>query len=132
MNSPVYTDTSALAKLFLNESEGPALEEFLQTTQMTPVSSELTEVELVRAVAKVELSWIPRARKLLRGLILLPLTTSVRTAAGELFPGQIGSLDAIHLATAMEIKYDLAGMLTNDKRVAELAGQSGIKVLRPT
>lgn len=94
-------------------------------------SSQLTEVELVRAVARADLALIPFARDLLDSMVLLPISSSVRRTAGELFPGRTRSLDAIHIATALEIKTDLAGLLTYDNRMVELANESGIKVLSP-
>lgn len=131
MNPPLFVDTSALAKLLLDESEGPAVKKYLEGGHATLVSSQLTEVELVRAVSKERVEWIPYARELLRGLILLPITSSVRKAAGELFPGRVKSLDAIHLATALEIKTDLDGLLTYDNQMAKLAEEAALKVVTP-
>lgn len=95
------------------------------------VSSELTEVELVRVVARVDAGLVRLSRNLLDSLFLLPITSSVRRAAGELFPGKIKSLDAIHLTTALEIKDDLAGLLTYDNRMADLANEAGLETPRP-
>lgn len=86
--------------------------------QFTLVSSELTEVELVRAVSKRNVELIRVAREVLRAIVLLPISSSVREAAGEISPGKIRSLDAIHRSTALEIKADLAGLLTLEKRMA--------------
>lgn len=131
MNNPLYLDTSGLAKLFLHESEGPALKAYLDDSEFTLVSSELAEIELIRTVARIEIEWIQRARDFLRGMVLLPITTSVRIRAGELFPGRTKTLDAVHLATALEIRSDLAGLLTYDNRMAELANEAGIVTLNP-
>lgn len=131
MNNPLYLDTSGLAKLFPHESEGPALKAYLDESEFTLVSSESAEVELIRTVAKTEIEWIQRARDFLRGMVLLPITTSVRIRAGELFPGRTRTLDAVHLATVLEIRTDLAGLLTYDNRMAELANEAGIVTLNP-
>ncbi|MBN8869447.1 MAG: type II toxin-antitoxin system VapC family toxin [Solirubrobacterales bacterium] len=131
MNPPVYADTSALAKLFLREAEGPALEVYLDSNELTLVSSQLSEVELVRAVSRVDVGKVSRARDLLASIVLLPITSSVRKAAGDLFPGRVRSLDAIHLATALEIKADLNGLLTYDDQMAKLAEEAALKVVTP-
>lgn len=131
MNPPIYADTSALAKLFLLEREGPALNGFLRSNEFTLVSSELIEVELIRTISKVDSSSIPRAWELLGSMVLLPISGSVRKIAGELLPGKLRSLDAIHLSTALEIKADLTGLLTYDNRMVEMATESGIEVLSP-
>lgn len=60
------------------------------------------------------------------------MTSSVRRSAGETFPGSVKSFDAIHLATALEIKSDLVGIMTYDNRMTELANEAGIPTLRPT
>jgi predicted nucleic acid-binding protein len=131
LNAPVYADTSALAKLFLRESEGPLLDDYLDSNEVTLVSSELTEVELVRAVARTDAERVSRAIELLASMILLPITSSVRRSAGELAPAGLRTLDAIHLSTALEIKADLAGLLTYDSRLGTAAKQHGIGLLRP-
>lgn len=131
MNAPLYIDTSAAAKFILDEAEGARLDSFLLDNQFTLVSSELIEIELVRAVSRKDPALKRLAREVLRAMILLPISTSVREAAGEIFPGRIKSLDAIHLSTALEIKSDLAGLLTYDNRMAELARESGIEALAP-
>lgn len=131
MNAPLYVDTSAVAKLFLREAEGPVLDEYLRANEFTLVSSELTEVELVHAVYKADAGMVSLARELLRSLVLLPITSSVREAAGELLPARVRSLDAIHLSTALEIKTDLAGLLTYDNRMAAAAKESGLTTVRP-
>jgi len=131
LNPPLYVDTSGLAKLVLHETEGPALKSYLGENELTMVSSELTEVELVRVVARVDAGLVRLARNLLDSLFLLPITSSVRRAAGELFPGKIKSLNAIHLTTALEIKDDLAGLLTYDNRMADLANEAGLETPRP-
>jgi predicted nucleic acid-binding protein len=132
LNPPLYADTSGLAKLILHEVEGPALKAYLRDREFTLVSSELIEVELVRAVSRADIGLVSYAKSMVEGLILLPITGSVRRTAGEIFPGRIKSLDAIHLSTALEIKTDLAGLLTYDSRMAALAEESGIEALRPT
>lgn len=131
MNNPLYLDTSGLAKLFPHESEGPILKAYLDGSEFTLVSSESAEVELIRTVAKTEIEWIQRVRDFLRGMVLLPITTSVRIRAGELIPGRTRTLDAVHLATVLEIRTDLAGLLTYDNRMAELANEAGIVTLNP-
>jgi predicted nucleic acid-binding protein len=128
---PVYADTSALAKLFLREAEGPALDAYLDTVEFTLVSSELTEVELARTISKTDAGSVARARELLSSIVLLPITSSVRKSAGDLPPRELRSLDAIHLSTALEIKSDLSGFLTYDSRLAVAAERHDINVLQP-
>jgi predicted nucleic acid-binding protein len=46
-------------------------------------------------------------------------------------PPSLRTLDALHLATAMEIGDDLEGMVAYDDRLIEAARSASIKVLRP-
>lgn len=55
----------------------------------------------------------------------------VLTAAGVLMPAELGSLDAIHLATAQELGADLAWIVTYDVRMAAAAAALGWKVAAP-
>jgi predicted nucleic acid-binding protein len=121
MDAPAYFDTSALAKLILDEEESPRISEFLKTHQVSLVSSQLSEVELVRAVSRAKPSNRPKAKELLGRTVLLPISSSIREAAAALDPPSLRSLDAIHLATALEIKAHLAGVMTYDSRMREAA-----------
>ena len=61
---------------------------------------------------------------------LMPLTERILTRAGEAFPTVIGTLDAIHLATAIHIR-DTLGLdvfLTHDIQLATAAAASGFTV----
>ena len=43
----------------------------------------------------------------------------------------MGSLDALHLAAAVEIGYDIEGIVTYDERLAEAARANGIEAIAP-
>lgn len=120
----IYLDTSALTKLLVAETETPALRCWLTarlTDDDTPVTSALGRVELMRAVAKVVEPGLPeRARDLLDGLDILPLTNAVVTLAESIGPAILRSLDAIHLAAAAQIRDQLTSFVTYDHRL--LAG----------
>lgn len=68
---------------------------------------------------------------LLRTVVLLPITRSVKDEAGALPPSSLRSLDAIHLATALEIRSDLTGLLTYDNRLGEAAVNAGLTLTTP-
>jgi hypothetical protein len=42
------------------------------------------------------------------------------------------TLDAIHVAAALDLGDDLEGMVTYDERLAQAAEQNGIRVTAPT
>ena len=52
-------------------------------------------------------------------------------AAGALGPPGLRSLDAIHLATALSLGEDLAGVVTYDARLSEAIAAVGLAVWTP-
>lgn len=129
MLAPVYFDTSALAKLILDEAESPRIREFLATQKISVVSNQLAEVELTRAVSRTMPASRLKATELLDRMVLLPMTSSIREVASTLMPPSLRSLDAIHLATALEIKDHLSGVLTYDNRMREAAEEVNLAVV---
>ena len=61
-----------------------------------------------------------------------PASTAVFEAAGRLDPDVMRSLDAIHLAAALELGDELKGMVTCDERLAVACTANGVTVLAPT
>lgn len=65
------------------------------------------------------------------GLGWVQLDSKVQDRAGGLEPPELRSLDAIHLASALEVGPDLGGMVTYDARLAAAARTVGIRVWSP-
>lgn len=131
MGNPVYLDTSALVKLVLHEEQSDDLRQFLDDTSSQPATSEIAEVELLRAIARLDDQLINRGLEILAQLVLLPLTTSMRLRASYLAPSTMRSLDALHVATALEIQSDLECLVSYDERMLNAASDAGIKVVSP-
>ena len=72
-----------------------------------------------------------QARAILDSLVLLTLSTVVCERAAMLEPELLRSLDALHLAAALEVGDDLEGMVTYDQRMAEAAKALGVRVVAP-
>ncbi len=125
----VYLDASACVKLVLVELESPAVEEALEGVERL-VASEILEVEVMRATQRGG-GDLAVARAQLAGVRLLPLSAEIRSRAAELTPLSIRSLDAIHIATALELGERLDGVLTYDERMAEAAREAGLDVRAP-
>lgn len=126
----VYLDTSALGRVLLGEPRASAvldaLEHFTQH-----VASRLLRVELRRLARRHGV--LDQADQLLGAVALLPLDQSVLDAAETIQPERVATLDAIHLATAVELAS--AGfidmILTYDARLADGGRHHGIAVLAP-
>lgn len=126
-----YLDTSALAKLVVAEPESPALRSWLQSADRVPVACDLARTELQRAVRRAAPDRMPLARSVLDALTLTRVSTSVFEQAGRLEPSTLRSLDAVHLAAALDLGDDLEGLVTYDARLADAARIHGVPVTAP-
>lgn len=126
-----YLDTSALVKLVVAEERTEALRTWLAEEPRNPVASDLVRTELVRTVRTVAPERMLRARSVLDGLTLMSLRTEIFYSAGRLEPAGLRSLDALHLASALDLGDDLDGLVTYDQRLARAAELNGVEVLAP-
>ena len=125
-------DTSALVKLVVREPETDALRGWLAAGSLDPVSCDLTRTELMRTVRRAAPDRAPDARRVLGTVTLTQVTTAIFEQAARLEPAALRSLDAIHLAAALDLGDDLDGLVTYDSRMAEAAGSAGIQVIAPS
>ncbi len=124
-------DTSALVKLIVDEPETGALREWLAVEPREPVSCDLARTELLRVVRRTAPDRAVAARRLLEAVTLTQVTTAVFEQAGRLDPASLRSLDAIHLAAALDLGDDLDGLVTYDSVLARAAASAGIEVAAP-
>lgn len=126
-----YVDTSALVKLIVAETETTALRRWLTKADQVLVTSDLSRTELMRAVRRAAPDRAPRVREVLDAFTLTQLTPAVFSEAGRLDPLGLRTLDALHLASALNLDDDLEGIVTYDHRMADAATTNGIAVLAP-
>ena len=126
----IYLDTCALTKLIQPEPETDALYEWLVGRPEARMASVLVEVELVRVVRRVMPAALPAALLLLGGLDIMPLDHQVVARAQQLVDPGLRSLDAIHLATALEVG-EISAFVTYDQRLLKAAEAHGLPALAP-
>ena len=126
-----YVDTSALVKLVVAEQESAALRAWLEELDRELVSCDLVRTELIRAIRRAVPDRMLQARAVLDAITLLQVTPAVFEGAGRLDPSGMRSLDAIHLAAALDLGDDLEGLVTFDDRLAEAAVSNGVAVVTP-
>ena len=126
-----YIDTSALVKLVVAESETTALRSWLQDADRDLVACDLVRTELMRAVRRAVPDRALQARAVLNSVTLVEVRTGVFEEAGRLDPSAMRSLDAVHLAAALDLGDDLEGLVTYDDRLAEAAETNGLAVDTP-
>ena len=125
-----YIDTSALVKTVIGEAESAARRRWLEPRRSL-VSCDLIHVEAVRAVRLADPDAVHDVRRAIATLTLLRLDEDLLAIAADLEPPLLRSLDAIHLAAALQLGPDLAGVLTYDQRMADSAEALGLQVIAP-
>jgi predicted nucleic acid-binding protein len=123
-----YFDASAIVKLIHHERESLALFELLDS-EIEACTSAVSEIEVVRTLSRLG---APRgqADDALRGFYVVGIDAAIRARAARLTPPTVRSLDAIHLATALEVGADLS-LVTYDEHMADAARAQGLKVVQP-
>lgn len=132
----IYLDTSALFKFIRPEAETVALRawRFALAASIELVTSRLAQVEVSRTLHRAGLpitQVAPTAALVLQGVFLVEMTTSVLTRARSVPVRRLGTLDAIHLASAEALAPDLESLVTYDRELAAAASSLGIDVLAP-
>ena len=130
--SVVYLDASALVKLVVREPESVALMEFLRE-HPDRVSSALALAEVPRALRRARFGAAERrrAREVLARVALVDIDRRALAAAAAIEPPTVRTLDAIHLATALALREDLAALVTYDRRLTVAAERTDLPVQAP-
>lgn len=124
-----YLDTSALAKFVRPEPETEALREWLKSRRW--IVSDLHRTELRRAAIRTGGIALARAERLLADSDIIRIDAAMFDRAGRLLPLELRSLDALHLAAAMTLGPDLAGMVTYDRRLSAASATVGLETVAP-
>lgn len=129
----LYLDSSAIVKLIQSESESSALRRYLRRhREDRRLTSTLARVEVLRAVASGGAEALALARRQLGRIDQLVMDPDLLDAAGMLrAPVRLRSLDAIHLASALEMSIDLRAVVTYDQRLGEAATALNLPVVSP-
>jgi predicted nucleic acid-binding protein len=132
----VYVDSSVLLRAVL--AEPGRLRVWSRITE--PVASELIRLECLRTIdrARIQLRLDDedvadrRAAVLdaIETFTLVPIASRILERAAEPFPTMLGSLDAIHLATALLVRerFDDLSLATHDRELAVAARATGFRV----
>ncbi len=132
-----FLDTSVVLRKLFGEPE--SLAEWPQVTEA--YASRILAVEIGRVIDRTRLAGDIQdeqveqlhreARRILRSVEVLALTEGILARAGAPMPTVLGSLDAIHLATALQLAESGKPTLvlaTHDAQLARAARSSGLEV----
>jgi uncharacterized protein len=131
-----YLDASAMVKLVRDEPESMALRSFLADDDL--VSSELVVAEITRAVRRAGARepalpverLIERTEELLEAVALLPLDHALLAAAGALREPALRTLDAIHVASAIDLA-PIDAFVSYDDRQSAAARLAELRTMAP-
>jgi uncharacterized protein len=131
-----YADASALFKLLRKEDESNALRAYVGGADLT--SSELVVTEIPRALRRAasrdaELSLghlLETAGELIDALALQPLDRALLVGAAALAEPALRTLDAIHVAAAVDLQ-PIDAFVTYDERQAAAVRLAGLRTIAP-
>jgi predicted nucleic acid-binding protein len=134
----VYLDTSVILSRFLGQPN------MLSSWGgwKSAYTSVVTRVEYLRTMDRLRLQGLiddearvelqTRFESLWRALCRVPLAEPILTRAAQPFPTVLGTLDALHLASALAARSDIPGeitLLTHDEQLGRAASALGFSVV---
>ena len=131
-----YVDSSVILRIVLGQPD--PLDAWSRIERA--VASELVRVECLRTIDRARLAGLlgddeVAVRRsglldLLDGMELVGLEAGILGRAADPFPTSLGTLDALHLATALAIRDELPAMsfATHDRSLANAAAAVGFEV----
>jgi predicted nucleic acid-binding protein len=113
-------------------AETRALRQLLRRAdQQLLVTSALSRAELLRAAGRHSSEVVTKALEVLAAITSITITAALLDQAGSLAPSTLRTLDAIHLATALELGEDLTAFVAYDARLLAAAANASLPTLEP-
>ncbi|MBA3294145.1 MAG: type II toxin-antitoxin system VapC family toxin [Geodermatophilaceae bacterium] len=129
----MYVDSSALLKRVVLEAESSAVRFLLREADADGdliTASSLAWLEVWRSLRRAGVADLAATvNSALSGVAMFRLRDTVLIRARRVGYDELRSLDAIHLASALDVGAD--SILTYDERLAESAASVGLNVLAP-
>ena len=122
-----------MVKLITVEAETAAMHEWVASNSPKLVTSGLLRTELLPAGQRFGIAdtLAAAAADALDSIDYLPATSAIFDLASQLGPSDLRSLDALHLATALDLADDCHGIVTYDNRLAAAAHSNLSEMLSP-
>jgi uncharacterized protein len=141
----IYLDSCALVKLIREEDESAALQAWLdERADEVAVTSELARAEVLRVIRRNNHSErgelidagklsadLDEAAAVLEAVTQVVVDREVLDRAGALEAPMVRTLDAIHLATALDLRASTMEFVTYDRRLAAAVRQAGLVAVSP-
>ena len=115
----------------VDEEHSRALREWTLGAGVELVSCDLLRAELMRTARRLGAEIAGQAQAVIDSIELLPVPGRLFAAAGALDPPGLRTLDALHLAAALDLGDDLDGLVGYDQRLIDAALLHGVRALSP-
>jgi hypothetical protein len=131
-----YVDSSVVLRVVLGEDD-----QLAEWERVQPVASEILRTECLRTIDRYRLvgamddGTVAERRSAVLDLLptfdLISVTTTILERAGDPFPTNVATLDAIHLASALALRHETPELLfaTHDRKLATAAQALGFEVV---
>jgi uncharacterized protein len=126
----LYLDSSALVKLVVTEPETAALRRYLRA-RSARVTSELSVAEVMRAALRRDAELVEAARRLFARVDRIALGSQLVERAATLMPREMRTLDALHVASALELGVELEAIVAYDRRLLDAAAAHRLPTVSP-
>lgn len=123
-------DSSAIVKLVRREDESDALIAALGERPQR-ASSEIAQVEVLRATRREDEGLLPRAQRVIADLGLIRVDSGQLARAAGIGPPALRTLDALHVAAAESLAEDLDVLIAYDQRLLRAAADLGLPTIAP-
>ena len=124
-----YIDTSAIAKLIRAEIHTRALQSYLGNPL---VSSFLARIEISGVIKRASKTEALFDDQIFSKIFLIPISSNIAHIVDTTdFRGQLRTLDAIHIASAMSLGSNLQEVITYDRRMQKACTNLGIPFVDP-
>lgn len=126
----MYADSSALVKLVIDEPESAALEQYFRPWPLL-VTNRIALVEVLRAtgIANPTPEVRREAERLVLSCMLVDVTEGLVSSAVASTSAAVRTLDAIHLASALQVEPD--ELVAYNRRLLDAAAERGLAVASP-
>jgi predicted nucleic acid-binding protein len=125
-----YLDASALVKIAVEEAESGAMRAYADAAGSL-ASSRLASAEVRRALLRRYDADPEVAGIVMKSVAVIEVDAVIVDRAGRVGPPELRTLDAIHLASALDMGADLEAFVTYDARLAAAARDAGLTVVSP-
>ena len=128
-----YLESSALLKLFIEESSSSAMHDWIKAAAADSrfVTSDLSRVEVLGKMQSFGQTELLLARRFLEACLSIPVKKAIIVGAVDSMSLGLRTLDAVHHSTAKYLREDKVVFISYDEKLLKACELSGVKTYSP-